>query len=81
MSSTKASYIKAALLRQPLNIVVDVEAHRRLPNEPPDSRADTVWLIEDRFFRVYVFVPKESWGAELTMLGRVAIDGDHRHPF
>lgn len=81
MSSTKASHIKTTLLRQPLNIVVDIQAHRGLPNEPTDSRADTVWFIEDRFLRVYVFIPKESRGAEPTMLGRVAIDGDHHHPF
>jgi hypothetical protein len=72
---------KAALLRQPDNLVVDVQAHPGLPDEAADGRAHSFRLCPDGFLGVDVLFPKTGLGTEFAVAGRVAVHADHREPF
>lgn len=53
----EADEAQPALIRQPLNLIIDVQAHGRLPDEPANRSANSLRLGPDGFLRIDMLLP------------------------
>ena len=53
----EADEAQPALIRQPHNLIIDVQAHGRLPDKPSNRGANSLRLGPDGFLRIYMLLP------------------------